>query len=385
MTEAMRVYRRSELEAIKPTTDSSGCLFRYDKIWNQGFDDTSDPALIGIAFHAVNHAYVLKLLDAKLGQDFELAQEAFIEGIAAAQTPSRLIPDVQDVWKWHAESFELPLERFVAAEERGSSGDVGFTPDLVIAHPERNSLEIKDFKSGWHPPLTEAELKGLWQARVYSRYAQERWPNFSSYEFSLVAVRFRKTVTVSFSPSELDLVEVEVRAAIATIQEAHKTGQWPAIAGPSCHFCSLACPLVDQQVTLPKRLSMEQYHALGGWLLVADKQLRAAKKLMKNTCAAFGPLEVNGVVWDNRASVSRAYPIDALMDVLKLRGVMGAFEDSAAQDLTISHSALSKLFKVYPGLEDDLKGVVKSKVSYRFSAKQPVNPDAPQIGDGEDD
>jgi hypothetical protein len=65
--------------------------------------------------------------------------------------------------------------------------------------------------------------------------------------------------------------------------------------------------------------------------------------------------------------------------------VMGAFEDAAARELTISHSALAKLFKAYPGLEDDLKGVVQSKTTFRFSAKQPVNPDAPQIGDGDEE
>lgn len=380
MTQSLRIYRRSELEAIKPSTDSSGCLYRYDKIWNQGYDDTSDPALVGIAFHAINHAYMLKLLDAKLGQDEELAHEAFVEGIATAQTPSRLVPDVRNVWDWHAESFELALERFVAAEERGQTGDTGFTPDLVLAHPERNSIEVLDFKSGWHPPLTEAELKGLFQARFYSRYAQERWPHFSSYEFTLVAVRFRKAVTVSYTPAELDQVELEVRAAIATIQEANKTGQWPATAGPSCHFCELACPLVDQAVTLPKRLTPQQYQQLGAWLLVAEKQLKSAKKLMKASCAAYGPLEVNGVVWDNRPSVSRAYPIGPLLDVLQLRGVMGAFE--ADQGYTLSHSALSKLFKQFPDLEKDLASVVQSKTSYRFSAKQPVNPDAPALDEG---
>jgi hypothetical protein len=276
------------------------------------------------------------------------------------------------------------LERFVAAEERGQTGDTGFTPDLVLAHPERNSIEVQDFKSGWHPPLTEAELKGLFQARFYSRYAQERWPHFSSYEFTLVAVRFRKAVTVSFTPSELDQVELEVRAAIATIQEANKTGVWPATAGPSCRFCTLACPIADQTITLPKRLSMEQAQQLAGWLLVADKQLKAAKKLLKVASSAYGPITTNGVTWDNRPSVARAYPIGPLLDVLKMRGIMGAFDED--QGYTISHSALAKLFKQFPDLEGDLKSVVQSKTSYRFSAKQPVNLDEHHpLGEGDEE
>ena len=369
MATEMKVYRRSELETIKPAIDASGCLFRYDKIWNQGVDDTSDVALIGIAFHAINHAYIEKLREAGLGQDNELAQDAFQDGVVAAQTPSRLLAAVNEVWKWHAESFELDLNRFVAAEERGQAGDVGFTPDLVLAHPERNALEVKDFKSGWHPPQTEEELKKLFQARVYSRYAKDRWPNFSVYEFTLVAVRFRKSVTVQFTHEELDAVEQEVRAAIATIIEANRTQQWPATAGPACHFCSLTCPIADEALTLPVRLHPSQLPKIGSWLLVAEKQLRAVKKTLKQAVATHGPLTVNGMVWANRPSESRLYPVDALMDVLKLRGVMGAFEDAAAQDLTISHSALKRLFKAYPGLEDDLRSVAKTKTSYRFSAK----------------
>src|SRR3990172_6682189 len=125
MAKELRVYRRSELEAIKPAMDADGCLLRYKAIWLNGVDDTSDPALIGIAFASIKHAYILKLLDAKLGQDYELAEDAFVGGIAAAQTPSRLVPEVHDLWKFHAEKFELSLERFVAAEERGSAGGVG--------------------------------------------------------------------------------------------------------------------------------------------------------------------------------------------------------------------------------------------------------------------
>lgn len=369
MSTELKIYRRSELEAIKPTIDSTGCLYRYRKIWMEGVDDASDVSLVGIAFHAVNHAYIEKLLAAQLEQDFELAQEAFIEGVAAAQTPSRLLPQVQDVWKWHAESFELQRDRFVAAEERGSAGAVGFAPDLVYAHPERNALEIIDFKSGWHPPLSVEELKVLFQARVYSKYGMERWPGFDKYEFTLVAVRFRKSVTVSFTPAEFDAIEVEVRGAIATIEEAIRTDTFPATPGPSCAFCELACPVADQQLTLPKRLLVEQIPTAAEFVLVAGKQLQAIKKVLKAAVATHGPVTVNGVTFDNRPSEQVSYPVDAVMEVLKLRGMAGAFEDASKQDLTLSKSALAKLFKAYPVLEQDLAPVKKTKVSYRFGPK----------------
>lgn len=369
MSTELKVYRRSELESIKPQIDAAGCLWRYDQIWNKGVKDDSDVSLIGIGYHAVKHAYIEELLAAKVSQDAELAQQAFVAGIAQAQTPTRLIPDVQDLWHWHAESFELDLDRFVAAEERGSVGDVGFTPDLVLAHPESNTLEIIDDKSGWNPPMSEAALKGLFQARCYSRYAQDRWPGFSGYKFTLNAIRFRKSVSVVFTPSELDAVEQEIRAAISIIEHAKEIDSWPATAGPSCHFCNLDCPLVREVATLPIRMSHEDFPKLAAWTLVADKQLKAAKKLLKAGVGMYGPITVNGVCWENRPSESKAYPIQSLMEVLEFRGGMGAFEDKS---LTISHSALKKLFKLYPGLESDLSGVVQSKVVYRFGPAKPA-------------
>lgn len=374
----LKIYRRSELETIKPQIDADGCLFRYKAIWIDGVDDTSDVALIGIGFAAVKHAYIMKLVEAQVAQDFDLAREAYVEGVAHAQTPSHLLPELQQLWIFHAEKFELPLERFVAAEERGSAGDVGFTPDLVLAHPERNELEVIDDKSGWHPPLTEDVLRGLFQARVYMRYALDRWPRFTSYKFTLNAVRFNKATSVSFSVEDLDKVELEVRAAIATIEGAAISGHYPATPGPSCHFCTLACPVAEQSVALPVRLPKEGMAALGSWILVADKHVKAAKKLLKAAVAVYGPTTINGVEWNNRPSESASYPIHDVMQVLELRGAMGAFEDPS---LTISRSALSKLFKKFPGLEDDLLPVVKTKTIYRFGAKKP----GPPNGDEDDE
>ncbi len=375
----MKIYRRSELETIAPQVDAQGCLLRYREIWINGVDDTSDPALLGIGFASIQHRYIQMLVDNQIGQDFDLAIAAYSAGVAAAQTPSRLLPELRQLWQFHAETWELPLERFVAAEERGSVGDVGFTPDLVLAHPEKNALEVIDQKSGWHPPLTEVALKGLFQARVYSRYARDRWPNFSRYLFTLEAVRFKKKTTVEFTNEELDQVELEVQGAIATIEEAKRADHWPATPGPSCHFCTLACPVAEQAVALPVRLPREMVPKLAAWLLVADKQLKAAKKLMKASVATYGAVTVNGVTWDNRPSESQSYPIQSLMDVLQLRGGMGAFEDP---DLTISKSALKKLFKAYPGLEEDLVGAVKTKTTYRFG---PAKPEAPRIEGAEEE
>lgn len=365
---ALPVYRRSELEAI-----ADGCLHRYKALWIDGVDDSSDISLIGVAFAKIKHLYVMRLVDRRLAQDAEEAHAAFVEGVAITQLPARLIPETRDLWEFHANTFALDVERFVAAEERGSGGEVAFAPDLVLAHPESNTLEIIDDKSGWHPPLTEAELKTNFQARIYSRYARDRWSNFSRYDFTLYAVRFNKRVTVSFTAAELDVVDTEVQAAIATIELAKVANAWPAIPGPSCRFCNLACPIADNKMTLPKRLSLEQRLPVAEWLLVADKQLKAMKKLLKESVTANGPISVRGVVWDNRPSVSRTYPIEAVQEAFKrLKIDKQALElIIPGGELTLSASALTKVAKAYPDLMPMLQLVERQKTSYRFSAKAP--------------
>ncbi len=366
MTQAIQVYRRSELEAI-----SDGCLARYKALWIDGVDDSSDISMIGSAFAKIKHLYILRLVERNLSRDAEEAQAAFIEGIAITQTPAHLIPEVRTVWQFHSEKFDLDVKRFVAAEEKGDKGGVAFSPDLVIAHSESNTLEIVDDKSGWRPPMTESELRTNFQARVYSRYARDRWPNFSHYAFTLYAVRFNKRVTVSFSQADLDAVDVEIQAAISTIELAKVANEWPAIPGPACRFCTLACPVADQKITLPKRLTLEQREPLAAWMLVAEKQLKALRKLLKESVTANGPIDVRGIVWDNRPSESRSYPIDAVLEAFKKLKIDRQAPDvlAAGGDLTLSHSALKKVLKLYPELEQMLEATARSKTTFRFGAK----------------
>jgi len=114
-------------------------------------------------------------------------------------------------------------------------------------------------------------------------------------------------------------------------------------------------------------------------VLVAEKQLKAVKKVLKESVTVDGPISVNGVVWDNRPSVSRSYPIDKVLEGFKKLKIdrQAAEVIAAGGDLSISQSALSKVFRLYPDLEPILAEAVKEKTTYRFSAKKP--------GDDEED
>ena len=379
MITTLPVYRRSALQLV-----SEGCLKRFKDIYLDGVEDHSDLAWIGTGGHAVKYAYIQRLLAKQLPADGEEADEAFIEGISDAQIPARLIPQIREPWMRHVENWELQLDRYVAAEEPQITGQVGFTPDLVLAHADRgNELEIIDSKWGWDPPMTEAELRGLFQARVYSLYAKEAWPGFSSIRFTIEAIRFNKYVSVVFSVAELDQVELEVRAAIATIEHAAETNHYPPMAGPSCRFCQLACPIADQQLTLPPRLLAPQAAMAAAWLLPADRQVRAVKKALKAYVAGHGPVSVNGIVWDNRKTTNRSYLARAVVQRLETRGITRTDPTTPyVDDLAFSHSSLKPFFKRYgEEFEQELAGSVQTKDSWRFSARQAGQDDE----DGDDE
>lgn len=379
--QALQVYRRSELESI-----GDGCMHRYKSIWIDGVDDTSDVALIGIGFAAIKHAYIVRLLEKQLPQDHEEAQEAFVEGVGITKTPVRLIPELRALWFFHAEKFELELEKFIAAEERVTTelphdpkrppSAVSFAPDLVYGHPETNTLEIFDDKSGWHPPLTEVEVRNLFQARVNTRYARDRWPNWDLYRFTIHAVRFNAYTSVVFSQAELDQVDIEIRAAISVRQQCERDRKWPAVAGPACHFCELACPIVDQPVTLPKRvLTHVEAMRLAGVTLAAKPTLRAIDKALKGWCSTHGPLEVNGLVFDNRRQDTTTYPFLSVQEAIQALPKDQTTALAPGADVTIARSSLKGAFKQHPQLERLLAPSAITKPSYRFSARKPGVPE----------
>lgn len=366
------VLRRSAMQSAK------SCLFRYNQLWNLHVPDQNDFSLRGIGFHSCAHRYIERLVHAQLEQDAEEAKLAFTEGIASALIPAHLVPEVREIFYGWAERFGLSLQRFVAAEEHQiGKNQQTFTPDLVYA--DGACLEIIDFKTYW-ATLTEEQVRNDWQVRFYIYNAQRIWPNFPTYRFTHSYVRFGTNVSVEFQPSDLAAFADEVEAIVATIQEATERNEWPATAGSDCPVCSLKCPLADNPAVTPVRFTVpQQAQMVGSWLLADDSRRRAAQKALKAYCAANGPLRIGEMTFDNRPTQTRTYPIEDVMKILQARGIMGAFDKDTSPGLTISHSALSKLFRAYPALESDLLPVQQAKTTYRFSAKKPG------VGDEDDE
>ena len=363
MPTTLPILRRSAIEA------ASQCLFRYHKLWIEGVDDQSDYALRGIAFHAAANRYIHRLVEKQIPQDHEEAQAAFLEGIATVPIPGRLIDEVRGLFDRWAEHFALDLASFLVAEERQDTPDQVFTPDLVYGRP--HELEIRDFKT-YFVALTEVQARADWQARWYIRNAMLKWPGFPQYRFTFDFVRLGKVLSLTFSPDELATLERDVEAVLAMVTHATQTNHWPATAGPACAYCELKCPIVDHPAVYAKRLTADLAPKVGAWILAAEQQLKTIKKSLKEYCVANGSVMVGGVEFANRPVQERRYPIMPVAELLKARGVLGAFDATESEDgLTISHSALGKLFRKFPDIETDLQSVMQGKTSYRFGAKKP--------------
>ncbi len=146
-------------------------------------------------------------------------------------------------------------------------------------------------------------------------------------------------------------------------------------SGGACTYCELKCPIVDQVAVIPKRLEASQVANFAAYVLAGDQMMKVAKKTLKAYCVANGPVVVGNVVFENRPVLERKYPISEVLAVLQKRNIMGAFDQSASDGLTISHSALSKLMKAYPALAEDFAPFVQEKTTYRFGSRKPGGDD----------
>jgi hypothetical protein len=347
-------------------------LFRYKAHWVDGVPDQNDFSLRGIAFHACAHNYIMRLVELQIQSDADEARAAFKEAIAESQTPAHLVPEVHEIFLGWAEHFELDLQWFMAAEQHEiGKNQHTFTPDLVYARP--TGLEIVDFKTYW-VAMTEEQIRNDFQSKFYIYNARRIWPNFPTYTFTHSYVRFGSKVSVQFTENDLAPFADEVEAIVRTIQVAEERDEWPATPGPECAYCSLACPVVDNPMLVPKRLTVpEQAVLVGGTILAMEAWVRTAKKALKAYCAGNGPITVKGVEFDNRPVMQRSYPIDQVLAEMKALGVDADAAVLATDNysLTISHSALAKIFRAYPMLEERLQVAQRQKLTYRFGAKKP--------------
>lgn len=373
-----RLHRRSSAETF-------GCPKRYKEIIIDGHDDTGDEATRGRFFHVAVKLYILRLAAERLTSDRDEARTSFVDAMAFSPLPDHLIGHCEKLFfKW-AEGFELDLDAYLSAEEQLDSEDRQFRPDLVYCHP--GVLEVIDWKT-YYKGLTKEQAAEELQLKWNLVEAKKRFPGFALYRFTFVFVRLHYSVSLDFTPEQVDEFELPIESRIRAIEAAEESGDYPPLPGSHCALCRLVCDAADNRALVPKR-----YHALdealaayGKWL-VMERDLKAIKKALRGFCQIEGALVLNGEVLAFKSTESKRYPAQDCLDVLKRFRVQ--------HQATISASGIGvPEKKLGESVREALDAIAIRKPGYSFRHKKlgEVHPDGfidvladPDAGETEDD
>jgi len=281
-------------------------------------EDRGDESQRGIAFHEAAFRYIDRLARAGTPADHEEADLAFKEGITLTQLAPHLLPDVRKLWRRHVEHFQLNLNAYLSAEERQETERFTWIPDLVYIFPD--NVTIYDWKT-YYKGLTHDQALQEFQLKFYLVQAIDIWPNFATYTFVFNFPRLAYEVRITLTAAQIEDFRPEVEAIMLSMDEAARTGNYPAIQGAHCGLCRLACPLADNPVKLPVRFTNLEQAQLGfGRLLMLEQEVKALKKSLEAWCRTEGPVVYRGQEYLHRQGSKRRYPAAAFIDFLRERG-----------------------------------------------------------------
>ncbi len=321
--------RRSSIETY------NGCPYRYDQIVNKGVQDKGDESFRGVAFHEAALQYIRRLVRNQVSSDADEARAALADGIQLTNLPTHLLTELGRIWQRFSEWFQLDLDAYLSAEELLQTDRFTWIPDLVYVWPD--GPEIIDWKT-YYKGLTQAQARKEFQLKFYLLMALDIWPNFPTYTFTFNFVRLGYQVKVTLTPDEIEAFRPEVEGALAALESAEETGDYPAIPGSHCTLCRLACPLVDDPARLPIRVTTRaQAEHMAGQVLVFQQKMKTMQKALKGYVEAEGPFVVNGQEFKFRETIKRNYKVVDVLD--HLEQVYGPDSANAAA-LTVGPTAI---------------------------------------------
>lgn len=365
--------------------ETGHCPFREDALYNRGLRDESEFSIRGTVYHHVMKLYIKRLVAAQVPMDFEEANQAFHQGVAESKCPPQLVSEVREIFDRAVQHFELDLDSFLEVEDHRVCYTKDGIPfwiraDFALGHVQRQEIEGVDHKT-FHVALTDAQARDLYQTRYTIWALMQIYDGWASYRMTYLFPRLNKSASWVFYKEDFDMLDREVRAEEAARRQRYADNDWPAIPGDQCAFCSLACPVMDDEDRANVRVnSPESFARAAGWLIVDEKRQSAIKKSLKAYANANGPQNINGEIFGFRATVSKSYDAAAVVDMVRA-------STEIAPVFVVSLSALKAQCKIVPGLEADLALLERRKESARFghkSLKQSLK-EAAESEDGEDE
>lgn len=351
--------RRSALESF------ACCPLKFKAVYRDGLTEMQDAARRGSTFHLAAEHYIKALRTAGEKADPDLARQALDDALTALPLPPKEWEDVEQLWWRWVEGFELDLNAFVALEAKQVARlGLTWTPDLVYTDGP-DILKLIDFKTHW-AIWSDSQAAQKFQARFYLAQARRAFPGFIAYTIEFHFVRWGVKVSVTLSSAALDDVDAQVDTILASIQRAERTNDWQPTPGAHCRGCAVACPVVDQALRLPLRVTnMDEAEHAAGELLALEQAVSARREALRVFSDANGPVQIGGVEFSHKPTPRKSYPADAVVDILR--------DGQIAYPLTLSATSLKSLLtaKKYAHVREDLAALATVKTITEFKVSRP--------------
>ena len=166
-------------------------------------------------------------------------------------------------------------------------------------------------------------------------------------------------------PDEIESWKPQVDGIVAGLENAERTGDWPAIPGSHCGLCRLACPIVDNPARLPVRFeNPAQRDTAAGEILALEQRLKALKKSLAAYVMKEGAFVLNGQVFQHVQTESVSYPAVLVLKALDTNG-------ADTSGITLSKTAVAKPAKALGAdAQADLAKLAVRKTGWRFGHKK---------------
>lgn len=331
----------------------------------------------GIFLHEVNDQYDKYLQGARLRIDLHKLKSIFekLWVTDRGSIPGVMREDLLDLAVRVAESrLKYDPERTVGSEIQmafdASWNKVAWADPKARYRGKLDRLEfldnwialVWDLKTGWGVENPEDSM----QLKVYGHFVRVLFPNTAGVVSELFYPRFRATRAHTLTVQDLDAGQRWIEETAAGIEEAHKTGQWPARAGSWCADCPVyrACPTRNAPLTDVPPGDLAEAEQLAERLLTVDREREDLRERLRAWVELHGPLEVNGMIVGMNPKTALSYPLDALKKLLEPRGI------DIWTVLKADNQKLEKVAKKDTELIKALGTIVVEKTTTEFKIKK---------------
>lgn len=340
---------------------SQSCPYRYQQLHIVGLREHSEPAERGRVFHDAAHAYGRLLWQAKASHDYDQGRIALRTSLIRNNTPVNLHREITLLFNKWMRGFVLDLAAYLLSEELLVFKRLRYRPDLVYAF--ESVLEVHDFKT-WYVGMTEVQARREFQTRFYLALASVIYPGFPRYRMVYHFVRVGTSVTVDFTPPQLESVLDEIRSAVLAEHQMRERDDFPARPGQHCGFCQLECPEIDHLQRAPMRVRDEaEAKQLAGETLPLQKGLRERRKALKAWAASHGVLHVNGMDFANWRQSMQRFRLGDVLAILYKHGVVDV------EDIELTRGEIDRWLDD-PRIGPELDQVGYSRDRWVFRAKK---------------